>query len=89
MKRHYVKRDIAPSAGFIDIYVRRQTCEEKAENITHPTQSDCDVPFLLQATEPCLQNSENQMEENQTWRKNSSLDIYHRVHLTVPVERKL
>lgn len=40
MKRHQVKRDIAPSAGFIDIYVRRQTCdhEEKAENITHPTQ---------------------------------------------------
>lgn len=52
MKRHYVKRDIAPSAGFIDIYVRRQTCEEKAENITHPTQSDCDVSCLSQATEP-------------------------------------
>lgn len=38
MKRHQVKRDIAPSAGFIEMYVRRQTCEEKAENITHPTQ---------------------------------------------------
>lgn len=76
------------SADFSDRYVRRQTFEEKAKNITQPTESECDEPFLSQATEPGLQNCENQMEENQTWRKNSSLDSYHQVHQTVPVKRK-
>lgn len=35
------------SADFSDKYVRRQTFEEKAENITQPTQSECDEPFFV------------------------------------------
>lgn len=49
---------------FSDRYFRRHTCEEKAENISQPTQSKCDEPILLPASEPEMENFENQMEES-------------------------
>lgn len=49
---------------FSDRYFRRHTCEEKAENISQPTQSKCDEPILLPTSEPEMENFENQMEES-------------------------
>lgn len=49
---------------FSDRYFRRHTCEEKAKNITQPTQSKCDKPILLPASEPEMENFENQVEES-------------------------
>lgn len=48
MKHHQEKEDIAPFISkTLVTYFRRHTCEEKAENISQPTQSKCDEPILL------------------------------------------